>query len=78
MLSTGSMCLGFSSCSRQTQQQAAGGLYLWHMGLETLQNVGSSAEGIEPASHALAGEFLTTGPPGSPEGYFFILGLLSV
>lgn len=48
------------------------------MGLEALQNVGSSAAGIEPESLALAGEFLTTGPPGSPEGYFFILGLLSV
>ena len=48
------------------------------MGLEALQNVGSSAAGIEPESPALAGEFLTTGPPGSPEGYFFILGLLSV
>lgn len=48
------------------------------MGLVTLQRVRSSAAGIEPASPALAGEFLTTGPPGSPEGYFFILGLLSV
>ena len=53
----------------------AGGRWLRHMGSVALQRVGSSAAGIEPASPASPGEFLTMGPPGSPEGYFFLFSV---
>ena len=44
--------------------------YLWCTGLVALWHVGSSGLGIEPASLAVQGRFLTTGPPGKPKIYF--------
>ena len=44
---------------------------LWHKGLVALQHVGSSWLGIEPMSLALAGGFLTTGPPRNLEEFIF-------
>ena len=55
--STGSRCLGFSTCGTRAQQ-------LWLGGLITPRHVGSSRPGLEPISPALAGRFLTTAPPG--------------
>ena len=42
---------------------------LWCRGLVAPWHVGSSWTGIEPVSPALAGGFLTTGPPGSPVSF---------
>ena len=41
------------------------------MGLVASQNVKSSSSGIKPVSSALAGGFLTTGPPGKSSGLKF-------
>ena len=45
---------------------AAHGLQLWRVGLVAPRHVGISVRrpGMEPASPALQGRFLTTGPPG--------------
>ena len=48
---------GLSRCCLQVQQ-------LWHTGLAALQHVNFPISGIEPRSPVLAGDFLTTGPPG--------------
>ena len=49
-----------------TGSRARGLQYLWCVGLAALQHVGShfSDQGIDPMSTALAGRFLTPGPPG--------------
>ena len=39
-------------------------LQLWHMGLVGPEHGDLPEAGIEPVSSALAGEVLTTGPPG--------------
>ena len=45
-------------------------LQLWHMGSFAPWHVGSSGPGIEPMFPVLAGEFLTTRPPGTPNTCF--------
>lgn len=50
--------------SRHTGSVVGAGLVApWYVGLP--------GPGIEPASPALAGEFLITGPPGKPLGLYF-------
>ena len=78
--STGSRCVGFSSCSTQAQQ-------LWLVGSRArLSSCGTRAyllcgiwdlpgAGIEPMPPALAGGFLTTAPPGKP---LYILLLINI
>ena len=55
-------CRGFSCC--RAQGLGTGAQQLWHMGLVALLHVESSGPGIKPVFPALAGGFLTTGPPG--------------
>ena len=44
---------------------------LWRTGLVALRVWDLPRPGLEPVSPALAGGFLTTGPPGKPLKYFF-------
>ena len=61
---------GFSSCRVWAQQ-------LWHTGLvATLSKWGLPRPGIKPLSSALAGRFLTTGPPGKSHFSLLIFILL--
>ena len=47
--------------------QGAGAVVVKH-GLHAPRHVGLPGPGVEPVSPALAGGFLTTGPPGKPPG----------
>ena len=62
--STDSECTGFSGCSMWAQE-------LWHTGLVPPRRMGSSQTRTEPVSSALAGRFLTIGPPGKSNNFFF-------
>ena len=57
LLSMGCRCSGFSSCSLQGLELLLSSCGMWDL----------PGPGIEPASLALAGRFLTTGPPGKSQ-----------
>ena len=59
-----------------TGYRARGPQWSWHTGLLVPRHVGSSQTRTEPVSSALAGRFLTPGPPGkysSPPPLFFLV-----
>ena len=68
--STGSTCVGFSSCGTWAQQLCLTGSraqaqQLWYTGLVAPGMWDLPRPGLEPVSPALAGGFLTTAPPGN-------------
>ena len=72
--STGSRCMGFSSCGSRALEALA--QQLWRTGLVALWHVGSfrtRGQTHVPCIGALAGRFLTTVPPGrSPSSFFSV------
>ena len=66
--STGSRCVGFSSCGSRALECRLGSCGAWAQLLRGMQD--PPGPGLKPTSSALAGRFPTTAPPGKPHIYF--------
>ena len=67
--STGSRCLGFSSCGSRALEHRLSSCGTWTLLLHGMWDL--PGPGLEPMSPALAGGFLTTVPPGKSLYYLF-------
>ena len=62
--STGSGCMGFSSCGSRALEHRLSSCGAWAQLLRGMWDL--PGPGLKPVSPALAGGFLTTAPPGKP------------
>ena len=67
--STGSRCMGFSSCGSQALERRLSSCGTRVLLLRSMWDL--PRPGLEPVSPALAGGFLTTAPPGKPQPALF-------